>query len=342
MDAINWKRILLLGLALAIVWLAGCATPTPAPAFPQGADTPLPTATSSPTAVPTPTVEPTSTPVPTPTAFSTPTPAVDPTCQPLPVEGSDEPGALEDPNVYTGVGLAEPERLAVYSCPGTSNSVLRSLEPHSVGLQREGQDAEAEGMPWTPISLGDLVGWVQASHLARQFGEADPAVAARAGKIVHALRDQDWETIADAVHPDKGVRFSPYTYVRVGEGEDADLVFSAEELIGLPEDETVYHWGTFDGSGEPINVTFAEYYRRFIYDADFAWAYAVGFNQVIGRGNTINNVTEVYPQAQVVEYHLPGTDPQFGGLDWRSLRLVLEQVGEMWYLAGIVHDEWTI
>jgi hypothetical protein len=144
------------------------------------------------------------------------------------------------------------------------------------------------------------------------------------------------------VHPDKGVRFSPYTYVRVGEDDDVDLVFSAEELTGLPADETVYRWGAFDGTGEPIDRTFSEYYGRFIYDVDFAFPTSVGFNEIVGAGNTINNVLDVYPQAQVVEYHLPGSNPDFGGMDWRSLRLVLENAGDGWYLVGIVHDEWTI
>jgi len=43
-----------------------------------------------------------------------------------------------------------------------------------------------------------------------------------------------------------------------------------------------------------------------------------------------------------VEYHFPGIDPQYGGLDWRSLRLVFQQSGGEWYLVGIIHDQWTI
>lgn len=348
----RWTRGLWIGFLLVGVGLTGCVAATPVPAILQevGASVPtaLPTATTTalpPTLVTTPTAEPTpsATPVPTAVPTSTPaSPAFDPACVPLPVE---EPGAAlpeGDPGVYTAIGLSGSERLTVYSCPGTWNPTLRLLEPHSVGLRRAGQDQEAEGVPWTPVSTGDAVGWVQAGHLARQYGEADPEVAARAGQIVHALRDQDWETVARAVHPAKGVRFSPYSYVRVGTGEDADRVFSAEELAGLAAGETVYLWGTFDGSGEPIEKTFSEYYRRFVYDADFGWAYAVGLNEIVGRGNTIVNVAEVYPQAQVVEYHLPGTDPRFGGMDWRSLRLVLEKVGDAWYLVGVVHDEWTI
>jgi hypothetical protein len=230
----------------------------------------------------------------------------------------------------------------MHLCPGTLHPVVRALEPYSAGLKRLGQDEEAEGISWTPVSVGDARGWVQAGYLARQYGEADPQVAARAGQIVQALRDQDWGAVAGAVHPDKGVRFSPYTYVRVGEGEDADRVFGADELVDLAADETVYRWGVMDGSGEPIDRTFADYYSRFVYDVDLARAWAVGYDEIVGAGNTINNVAEVYPDAAVVEYHLAGSDPRFGGMDWRSLRLVLEQVGETWYLVGIVHDEWTI
>ena len=42
-----------------------------------------------------------------------------------------------------------------------------------------------------------------------------------------------------------------------------------------------------------------------------------------------------------MEYHFKGMDAQQGGMDWRSLRLVLEAHNGAWYLVGIVHDEWT-
>jgi hypothetical protein len=43
----------------------------------------------------------------------------------------------------------------------------------------------------------------------------------------------------------------------------------------------------------------------------------------------------------VVEYYFPGFDPQYEGMDWRSLRLIFLQDNDVWYLAGIVHDQWT-
>jgi hypothetical protein len=98
----------------------------------------------------------------------------------------------------------------------------------------------------------------------------------------------------------------------------------AAQIRGLLADPTVYHWGVYDGSGAPIDLPFAAYYERFVYDADFARPDVVGLDETIGQGNTLNNIAEVYPGAVTVEYHLAGFDPQYAGLDWRSMRLVFE------------------
>jgi hypothetical protein len=142
------------------------------------------------------------------------------------------------------------------------------------------------------------------------------------------------------VHPVLGVRFSPYATVQAGVG--GDLVFSADELPGLMADPAVYHWGTYDGSGLPIDATFRAYNDEFVYDVDFARPDVVGFNERVGQGNSIDNIATVYPNGVMVEYHFEGFDPQYAGMDWRSLRLVFEELGGIWYLVGIVHDQWTI
>jgi hypothetical protein len=146
------------------------------------------------------------------------------------------------------------------------------------------------------------------------------------------------EALADLVHPSRGVRFSPYAYV-----QDTHQVFTAGEVRGLLQDPTAYVWGVYDGSGEPIRATFAEYYEEFVYDVDFADAPEVSYNRRLGgHGGTIDNAREFYPGSTVVEYHIPGVDPQYEGLDWRSLRLVFQQQDGSWYLVGIIHDEWTV
>lgn len=164
----------------------------------------------------------------------------------------------------------------------------------------------------------------------------DPEIVA--DDIVSALATGNMVALASFVHPSKDVRFSPYGYVNV----DSDLVFTDLEVEMLMNDNTVYHWGSFDGSGLPIEMTFAEYYERFVYDEDYLNAVEKSVNQRLGQGNTLDNSVDVYPNGTVVEYYFPEIDPQYGGMDWRSLRLVLEKEAGQWYIVGIIHDEWTI
>ncbi len=280
-------------------------------------------------------VSPTPTPPPpSPTPTHTPTPTATPTPSPTP---TPEPPIDVTPEPYTVVNVATDDVLNVRAQAGVTHPTVGTIPPCGMDVHVTGSGREVDGEVWVPIRYEDVTGWANSNYLARQVGSVRAEAAVRAAEIIMAIKDEDLTTLASLVHPDIGVRFSPYTYVR---GED--LVFSAERVKDLLADQTVYSWGAFDGSGEPIRFTFREYYDRFIYDADFARPHVVGFNETIGMGNTINNISEAYPQAITIEYHFEGFDPQFVGLDWRSLRLVLEENEAAWYLVAVVHDEWTI
>jgi hypothetical protein len=155
--------------------------------------------------------------------------------------------------------------------------------------------------------------------------------------VVEALSQMDLETVAEFVHPEKGLRFSPYTYV-----EDDHQVFMPAELPGLVGSDQVYLWGFYDGTGDPIELTFDAYYEQFVYSADFANPEEMAIDEELGWGNTINNITEFYPGSSFVEYHFSGFEEQYQGMDWESLRLVFIQEEGTWYLIGIVHNQWTI
>ena len=157
-----------------------------------------------------------------------------------------------------------------------------------------------------------------------------------ASQVMQTLKNQDMLSLSSFVHPVDGVRFSPYAYV-----QDTDQVFSAEKVAGIMADSSVYDWGHYAGTGESIQLSFPEYYSKFIYDVDFTNAPQVSLNHRLSTGNSIDNSVEFYPGAMVVEYYFPGFDPQYGGMDWRSLRLVFSEVDTTWYLASIIHDEWT-
>ena len=157
-------------------------------------------------------------------------------------------------------------------------------------------------------------------------------------ETIELLKAKDMQGLSARVHPDKGLRFTPYPCVDL----QADQVFTAQEVAGLPQDTTVYQWGVFDGSGEPIKLDFNGYYQRFIYDHDFAQPQLIGNNQIVGTGNTVDNVAAAYPEGEFIEFHFAGFDSQYAGLDWSSLKLVFEQKNDVWYLVGIIHGEWTI
>lgn len=158
-----------------------------------------------------------------------------------------------------------------------------------------------------------------------------PTAAATA--VLNALKAKDGARLAQLVHPQKGVRFSPYAFV----DPQHDVVLNRAEIGQLWSDTTPRTWGTEDGTGDPITMTGSQYAQRYILDRDFTPA-TVSVNHDQATGNSINNAAQVYPAGTRVEYFLPASA---SGIDWRALRLVFEQQGSSWYLVGVIHDEWT-
>jgi cell division protein FtsB len=156
--------------------------------------------------------------------------------------------------------------------------------------------------------------------------------------VVNLLKDKDYAALSNYIHPTKGVRFSPYANVRI----PGDIVMSAAQVAAFAGDSSTYAWGSLDGSGLPIEMIPSEYYSKFIYDVDFANPNMLGINNAIGKGTTPNNIDTAYPGDDFIEFHFTGFDPQFSGMDWKSLRLVFEDAGGTLFLVGIIHAQWTI
>lgn len=184
------------------------------------------------------------------------------------------------------------------------------------------------------LAKGSLKAWE--GPLAPE--QAEKVIKQTAASLIKALKAKDAKAIADLVHPVKGVRFTPYTYVSL----ESDLVFSQAEMRSFFDNQKVYLWGYYDGSGEPINLTPGQYYEKFVYAEDYVNAKQVGYNQVLSSGNALENQFEVYSNPIVVEYYFPGFNPGYDGMDWRSLRLVFESYQNDWKLVGIINNQWTI
>lgn len=158
--------------------------------------------------------------------------------------------------------------------------------------------------------------------------------------ILTDLKNKDYLSFANYIHPTEGVRFSPYAV----EGSAGDLIFTKGKFLSTIESEgdKKITWGEFDGSGEPINFTMSEYINRFVYDVDFLNPEKRSVNSIIFGGNASQSLEEDYPGCDFTESYFSGFEEKYDGMDWRSLRLVFKKADDKYYLVGVIHDEWTI
>ena len=107
---------------------------------------------------------------------------------------------------------------------------------------------------------------------------------------------------------------------------ESDVVLTSGEVYnGLALSRTFLR-GVYDGSGEPIDLPIGQYREKFVYDVDFVAAPEIYHNQKFNRGNTLNNIFDIYTGKEIIEYHFPQIDPQYEGMDRRSLYLVFENI----------------
>ena len=192
----------------------------------------------------------------------------------------------------------------------------------------------------TPIRL--LLACVLATSACRPQAETaadeQSVVTKRASEVLAALEAKDMSRLAPLVHPSQGVRFSPYPHVL-----ETDRTFTRGEVAILWNATKTFDWGAADGTGDPIVLPFPKYYGRFVYDHDFARAPKTAYSSApIRASNAISNLAAMYPDARWIEYHFPGFDAKYDGMDWSSLWLVFRRDGPEWFLVGIVHGSWTI
>ena len=90
----------------------------------------------------------------------------------------------------------------------------------------------------------------------------------RAGQVLAALKESDYEALAALVHPEKGVTLTPYSTVE----PSCDRNLLPAQLVLLPEDDIPYVWGIEDGTGAPIELTGREYFERYVFNADYTAA----------------------------------------------------------------------
>lgn len=167
--------------------------------------------------------------------------------------------------------------------------------------------------------------------------EAKALVQNPATAVVTVLARKDFAEWSKLIHPKKGVRFSPYLMVDTKK----DMVFTAEQVKKFATDTQIYTWGVGDGSGEPIQKTAKDYISQWVYGRDYAQTTFIGYNQIFNKGNSINNIPDIYPNGISVDFYVPSKNKEIE-MDWGSLIFVLEPYENEWYVTGVINNRWTI
>ncbi len=155
--------------------------------------------------------------------------------------------------------------------------------------------------------------------------------------VLQALKNNDFQKLSTFVWS-HGLRFTPYGHVNT----ETDIVLDTQIVASAPTINRSYVRGIYDGKWDPIDLSIGQYFEKFVNDADYAKAPQLLYNQNIQRGNTINNVAEIYTGKQWVEFYFSGFDPQYQGMDRKSLTLIFDNVGGQRQVIGIVHQQRTI
>lgn len=155
---------------------------------------------------------------------------------------------------------------------------------------------------------------------------------------VEYLKAGDYKSLSSLVHPQKGVVFVPYSTVDL----KTNLKFMPEEVAKFGENTQTYVWGVKDGIGSPIKLTPSQFIKEYTFNIDYSNAPQVGVNTILKTGNSLENLTVVFPEAKFVEYHFPGLDKKNEGLDWCSLKIVFEKHENNYYIVALIHSQWTI
>ncbi len=166
----------------------------------------------------------------------------------------------------------------------------------------------------------------------------EDSLMAISNEVLELMKKQDFNELSKYIHEQKGVRFTPYSSV----DKKIDRGMTAGEIAGFADDNKKYIWGYYDGSGFDMSLTNMEYWDQFVWNTDYTAAENVNINKIVQIGNSIENLTEEYPDASFVEYHFSQLEAKYEGMDWCALRLVFEDYEGEWKLVAVIHAQWTI
>lgn len=168
----------------------------------------------------------------------------------------------------------------------------------------------------------------------------DSIAIAFSNSVLMAIRDRDYEKLANFIDPDEGVVFFPYSYIT--KDNQKENHFSRNGFLQKARANTKKTWGHADGSGDPITLSVREYLRQYVYDADYLITNRVSANKsLFVSSNGIDNSLKIFKDNPFVDYY---KKPKAGENDfeWSNLRFILNKKDGNFYLVAVVRNVWQI
>lgn len=322
------KSILICVMLMAF---AACApqppAPTNTPPSPLETATPIPTLTATVTlAVATSTV---ATLPPQVTATNTSAPPVATSTSLPPVTGINNP--------YAVILVNPGDVLNIRSAAGAGNTIVGSLQPAAVGVNRTGPASSAGGDRWVEIqNPTGGTGWVNANFLTEQVVSSTFCSDTRVSDLLNSLRtaflNSNGDLLSSLVSPVHGLDLRLWRWGTVAN-------YSPEEASWVFDSEYVVSWGPAPGSGMETNGTFSEQPLPKLQEV-FGANYSLHCNDTLDLATFS---TEPWPReySNVNFYTVfkPGSD-QYGGLDWRAWTVGIEYVQGKPTLFALINFQW--
>lgn len=329
-----------IGYALLLAALLAACGSAPETAPTPGLLLPTPLVTRAETAVPSPTPSPLP-PTPTPTRAPTDTPMPSPT--PLPT--------APPPPAFTPTSTLEPltrgryevafvtvgDVLNVRTGPGVANPISGALPPNTDNVQITGPGMVVAGSTWVPIRAQEVTGWVNSRFLTQAVPEPafcrDPEALALLAGFETAVRARDGDLLAPLVHPERGLRVRRHWW-------NPEILLSGTAVRNAFSSSAAYAWGIADGSGEPINGSFAAVILPLL-ERDLLEADRIACNEIIhGATAGLVQLPDGYQAVNFYALHRsPGDEI---GFDWGTWVMGVEQWQGRYVISFLVHFDYEI
>ncbi len=240
--------------------------------------------------------------------------------------------------LYRVVFVESGDTLNVRKGPGVAYSPVGELEPGTTGVKVTGAGENVGNSLWVPVEATGTRGWVNSRYLTMDIpaegfcrdGEALEFVE----KVQSALTSEDGDLLAEMIPDDRALRIRRHWW-------NNEVAIEREEATNLFNRDDEVAWGTADGSGSPIEGSFADVITPLI-QKNLTSDNILDCNNIIQGGTAgLVRLPASYEGINYYSSHRPPGSEDFE-LDWGTWVIGVEKWQGRYILSFLVHFEWEI